>query len=1337
MKYYFILLITLLTIPLSADNFSFSIEKIDHTNGLPTNNIRRIHKDKEGFMWYASNSGLIRYDGIDFTHFKNSIKDPSLLPSNTILSITDDKDNVWIGTDMGLTRWNKKTKRFYKVDLFEFNKARINKITSTADGVIWLATDKGALKYVHSNGEIISFRPKGDDINSIPSYSVQDVLKDSNGILWFAFWDGGICSYDEQKDEFTRYPEINEKNSAICLFEDKDKQLWVGSWGYGLYRVDKSRKGFVEYDNLDSYDNGNKDREEYIYAINQDPIENNIWVGHRNGLSIINKKEKTIKRVEDDEFKSLNAIYTDADNTMWLGLFDGGGVRKINLNGTPLVHNPLRNLAKSIGHSSITSSWYDGKKHLWLGVKNYGLVIYNIKDDSFIDLTKKYPQINDAFVLDINFMESQNELWVSMRNKGVMRVKLSEDGLPLWVNTIARKYYITNKVRKTYQDKNDNFWLMGDPGIVIVTKDRKILKHTTLDESSDQPFTSSCFSEDREGNMWLGTSNSGVYKITLIDDKLQVTSYNLQNERLNNNQISSIFVDSQRRIWVATQGGGLNLFNSDTNSFECVNLDYKIPYDLIFNIFEDEKGNMWVHNEHVIIQFNTSEPNYSLFSSRDKLWDNVFTQSCPVVKLSPSEFLIAGTKGYCVLNTSKNINKTVYPKVQITDVEVQYKSIYQTESGVKVNRSQALELSHDQNNMRFRFISPSFTNQEKLRYAYRLSGYDSKWIYADENQLSANYTNIPYGRYIFEVTTYDQLGKINQNVTKLPLRIHPSPFESWYAWVVYFLLIVLSIYQIYRYMHHKMQVKNKIQMAEMLKANAEELAQVKLRFFTNVSHELLTPLAILDCVIDDVSNKKTIDGEQTDIMKRNISYLTRLIRQILEFRKAETDNLKLKIASGNISELLQGICEKNFKPLVEKQDLSLNIDLPEKPIYGWFDKDKLEKIFFNLMSNAFKYNKKDGFVNVKFRQEIDSKDNLAYLYLCVEDGGIGIAKDQQENIFKRFYDGDYRRQNVEGTGIGLSLVKDLVNLHKGNITFESEIDKGTKFELRIPIEISCFATADIEIVAENTDYPTISPIENTEQEALSEKTLLIVDDNSDLLRVMSHFFKDHFNVMTAYNGVEAFKIIENNAIDMLISDVMMPEMNGYELCHKVKTDIATSHIPVVLLTAKNDDSSIEQAYNIGADSFVSKPFNTSLLLAKVQSVFHNREAQSKRFKTHSGLDIEPIACSNLDDAWLEGAIKFVESNINNNDLDSDEFANNMCMSKSTLYRKIKGVTGLTPSEFVRNIRLKTACDLMSRGVTNISDVAYGVGFTDPKYFSKCFKKEFGMPPGDYIKLKLK
>ena len=779
--------------------------------------------------------------------------------------------------------------------------------------------------------------------------------------------------------------------------------------------------------------------------------------------------------------------------------------------------------------------------------------------------------------------------------------------------------------------------------------------------------------------------------------------------------------------------------------FEEKTRTYSIPGDVIVSIEEDKSGNLWLGTVSGLVKLYVAavgnDFSTRIYTSADGLQDNfIVNSSCS----RDGELFFGGHKGYNSFFPDKMEIPSQETNFLITDIKIfnhSFKNLpvelQQKISPVMPTYTSKIELPYKYNNFSIEFAALTYKNPELNRYAYRLQNFDRDWQYTDADRRFAYYNNLPSGTYTFQLKATNENGEWSGYVREFTVVVLPPFWATWWAYLLYMVLVLVIGVLIYRTIKKRILLQNALRLREMEKAKAEELNHAKLQFFTNITHELLTPLTIISATVDELKTQAPSHNDLYTVMNSNIQRLIRLLQQILEFRKAETGNLKLRVSPGDLAAFVRTGTE-SFKPLVKKRKIHFSLLCDPESIVGYFDIDKLDKIMYNLLSNAAKYNKEDGFIQVTLSYDEEDRE---FVLLRVKDNGKGISREKQATLFKRFYEGDYRKFNTIGTGIGLSLTKDLVTLHGGTISVESEVDHGTEFIVRIPIERSYYDEEQIddEVISlrqtaidyEDTPEDVIAEVQEL---ATKANSILLVEDNEELLNLMTKLLGREYNVFTAENGKEGIIVLENEDVDLIVSDIMMPEMDGIEFCKYVKGHLEISHIPVILLTAKNKEEDRAEAYEIGADAFISKPFNLTVLHARIRNLLKYKARMAHDFKNQIVFEVKDLNYTSLDEDFIQRAINCVNNHLEDPNFDQAQFADEMLTSKSTLYKKLKSLAGLNTSSFIRNVRLKAACRIMEEKGINIrvSELAYAVGFNDPKYFSSCFKKEFGMLPSEYI-----
>jgi len=901
-----------------------------------------------------------------------------------------------------------------------------------------------------------------------------------------------------------------------------------------------------------------------------------------------------------------------------------------------------------------------------------------------------------------------------------------------------------NTISSFFEDSKKNIWIGTSNGLYL-----KPLNGRVKLISGNIHFINT-IGEDTDKKIWIGTEKEGVF-VCKHQKKGNSNTYTLSKVDLNIDNYQSYSVQSiccQRNgdVYIGTKDGCLYYYDKEKQIAKDISGLYGITDEGIMDIIEDNYGMLWISTIKRIIKFNPKTHTATYFSSADGMLISSFFKDARI-KLKSGKILFGGNNGICMFNPAiQNVSpKHINQHVVMSDIQIQNKSIFEDELNDRYNSYEnKVTLEYSENNLSLEFSALDFFSARKIQYAYMLSGVDNDWNYIGNNRRFVNYANLPIGTYKFMVKASDENGFWGNQITTLQIEILPPIYRTWWAYFIYLIMMAGGAYFVTKNVANRIRMKNELRISHIEKEKTEELAQIKLRFFTNISHELLTPLTIIMLLIENLQKKSKGDSSQFDMLKDNVVRLKRLIQQILVFRKTETGNMKLKIRENDIVLFVKNICHSNFNPLVTEKLINFTINSDFESYMAYFDADKLDKILYNLLSNAFKHTPKGGKISVKM--SFIPRDTETILRLSVSDSGDGIAEADLPHIFKRFYISKSSDQS-QSHGIGLALTSDLLQLHKGSIEVKSQLGEGSVFTIEIPVSVGVYnheelletETAEPIDISEMTDSITFDNASEILEEADVRKdcNILVVEDNRELKDLIVENLSLKYTVLSAENGLEALEIVRNNEIDLVISDVMMPEMDGLTLCKLLKNDVVTSHINVLLLTAKNSTEDRIECYNAGADAYIAKPFELAVLDARTKNLITKRKQKTDSFQKNQEINISSMEYGSIDELFLKQSVKKVEEKLSDDTYDFDQFAIDMATSKSTLHRKLKSLTGLSPGEFIRNIRLKHAALMLANNTGNISEVAFSVGFNDPKYFSRCFKTEFGLTPREYQESKKK
>ena len=950
---------------------------------------------------------------------------------------------------------------------------------------------------------------------------------------------------------------------------------------------------------------------------------------------------------------------------------------------------------------------------------------------------------------------SNDEIWFAVNNYGVI-IKPKEKEAFCLDNTNTN-YIKENFVNAVFESKDKTMWIGSRNGMSIVYPDNTGYFLTMKEDKND---FSSCdirnICQDRQGNIWVSTDNEGIIRIsgnTRNIRSLKYRQYCPKNDKYAINDAQKCMEDNQGRLWAISNSGGLFLYNKVEDRFEYQNRKLHLPDDQTFSIEGDASGNIWVALNKALayITWKNQESdhlrNITYFTQEDGLGEIKF--SADASYQFGKEIFFGTRAGFfsfppSAMTKMKNHRNC---KLVITDLIIDDVPFAQMDSVLKSDISEEMphytkRISIPSNVKKFdiEFSLLTYGNTRKNSYAYQLEGYDEDWQYSKQDEHKATFQNLNAGTYKLHLKANDGYGKWQELPYTITIKVLPPWYASRLAFMLYILMLIGGIFAAARWYKERVKTRNSLQMGVIL---------------TNITHELLTPLTVISATIYKLKERAPQYEEDYLVMDSNINRTTRLLRQILEVRKSQAGQLHLLVNRGNLVSFIEEACE-NIRPMAEHQQIKLKFNKPHSEGTAWFDADKMDKIIYNLLSNAIKYNKVGGKIDVSLSL------NREQAVITIADNGIGMSKEKMKHLYTRFFDGDYRKQNMPGTGIGLSLTHDLVKLHHGDIQCESQEGKGTTFTITLPIRKSAYAPDEIdnsdkpnavnqeairqasqetkqECQPASEDKPKLAPVHQSIFIRKNASKILVVEDNEELLALMLQVLSKNYHVFTAKNGKQAINIIMKEKLDLVVSDVMMPIMDGIELTKQLKSDKSFWQLPIILLTAKNKEEDKTEAYAVGADAYITKPFKFEELEVRINALLDNRKKMIEKIQAEVSLQTSTesetqtaLHLSNPDQAFITRATEVVMQHLADGDYNRESFAKDMVMSESTLYNKVKATTGQTVIAFITSIRLKEAQRIIqSNPNILISDVATQVGFNTPKYFSKCFKKEFGVFPKEY------
>ncbi|HYF29573.1 MAG TPA: two-component regulator propeller domain-containing protein [Chitinophagaceae bacterium] len=1335
----------------------YSFSRLDIYNGLSHNQVNSILKDQSGFVWFGTMSGLNRYDSYSFKVFRNKTGDTSSINDNYIVGLFElPAGMMWVTTRSTIPNiYDPRTEKFSHnaaqyLGSLSLPQGTIRSIVKDRKNVFWFLYDSLGL-YRHDPSA-----NKTDRIEGIASQSVSDVQQDSKGNHWIVHSNGLIEMLDAASGKVRR--RINELQNKLTidftyrLFIDNEDCLWLwtASEPNGVFHFCAGSSNLIHFNENNAASRINNN---LITGIIQD-ARGLVWIStDHGGINVIDKQNNyAVKHLVSDvrnpkslAQNSINVLYKDDAAIIWIGTYKQG-INYLDENIVKFSH--YRHIAtekNSLPFDDVNCFVEDKKGNLWIGANGGGLIYFDSRQQAF----KQYlhnpadpNSISNNVIVSLH-IDRDEKLWVGTYLGGLncfdgrrfVHYRHNEAD----TNSIA-----DDRVWEIFEDSKRNLWigtLAG--GLDLFDRQQgKFIHHKYIAGRSNNLVESnyiSCILEDRRKNLWLGTAN-GIDVFDRATGKRIHYAYNGEGT-LSNNNVIILLEDQKGRIWIGTREG-LNVFDPTTKTFRSFYREHGLPDNIILGIVEDNRGDLWITTPNGLCNLvlnkseNFADLSFSVvnYDELNNLQGREFNESA-AFKTRAGEIIVGGPFGFNLIEPWKITRSTSEPKIIFTDLQVLNKNIA---AGEKVDNrvilAEALpsmdkiRLKYKENIFSIDFAVLDFSHGSGARYAYKLEGFNDDWVYIDGAQRRIAYTNLDPGSYVLKVKALNNNNTWSKEKT-LEIIIDPPFWRTPLAFIIYALVIIAILLVARRITleraHMRFEVKQQRREAE----RALALDRMKTKFFTNVSHEFRTPLSLIISPLDKII-KNTADPDQKKhlhLVHRNARRLLNLVNQLLDFRKMEVQEFKLYPVAGDIVRFIKEI-SYSFSDISEKKNISFDFHSNVDALEIYFDKDKVEKIMFNLLSNAYKYTYDNGkvWVNLDY-----TGDDTSEHFLCIEvgDTGIGIPADKQELIFERFFQSDLPESMAnQGSGIGLAITKEFVKLHNGTIHVSSEPEKGTTFTVKLParkINEELHLNQPIAAEAEQLNG-------EDEETRGKKKRILLVEDNEDFRFYLKDNLKLQYHVLEASNGKEGWEKARSLDPDLIVSDIMMPLMTGIELAQKIKADTLTAHIPIILLTAVGSPDVQLEGYQKGIADYITKPFTFEILASRIKNLLNQQRLLRKKFQKQVDINPAEITITPLDEQFMKQAMAVVEKNMSNSSFSVEEFSRDMFMSRVALYKKILSLTGKAPLEFIRTMRMKRAAQLLEKSGMSISEIAYEVGFNNPKTFSKYFKDEFHILPSQYL-----
>ena len=1323
-------------------------KKIDQKDGLSSGRVTSIIQDNQGFIWIGTKSGLNRYDGHGFRVYNQY---------NSALSASD-----------------------------------ISDLLLDSRGMIWIATVGGGLNVYDSlKDTFFSYQHAAVDPSTLSSNEIHTILEGPNGNIWVG-GEAGLNEFDIKEKVFKRY--LNEENnlnslshnSVWSLASDNHDDLWVGTYGGGLNKLDLKTRTFSSGPQLVGEENLSK--LEFINTII--PVSSNqLLIGtHGQGLVLFDiVTGEVLSMLESNSNKDSQIIRTlvaDSKGSIWVGT-DGEGIIQIQdlLTDRPIFNNFINDnkLGYSLSNNTVNTIFEDKESNIWIGTAWKGVNIIESSQRGFNFLFSDINGYEPFPVLSI--FEDREKLWIGTDGKG-LNVYDIENGNLQQFSKINQSSLGGDYIQFVKNAGKNKYWIGTFANGLIyfdyATGDTKQYKNQPGNPYSI-PFNDvRDIIADDSGNLWGATWGGGMFLFDIESKKFK----SFKNDKkdltsLSNDNIVSLEKGNSGKIWVATFGGGLNLFDPETSEFEnfrhSSDDDNSLLSDYIFCLLGDDENNLWIGTRDGLcrydvevekfetLKYSDDSENKSVVSllsdSKQNIWfgtkkgifkfDRNSKKFQTFYELS-GEFHInsafkdqneklyfGGIEGVIIIDPSEQMNSTLQPKVSLTNFKLFNKEVAIKNTGPiqkQILYEKMVHLEHDQDVISFEFAALKYPFSSHLEYAIKMENFDDDWREIG-NERSATYTNLPSGDYTFKVKVKESNNQWSENYTSVQVEIFSPFWATWWAYLFYALIIVFLLYWYQKYSVAWVKMKSNLKLEQLTREKETELFDLKQRFFTNISHEIRTPVTLILGALNQFQEKEVINKwqkEAVDVLRRNGDHLLHLVNELLDFRKLESSKVDLGVSETDFVEFTKEIY-LSFKAQAKESNLTYEFESTNDTIKAWFDASRMEKVIYNLLSNAFKYTESGDSIKVI----LDSNDTNAYL--SVSDTGKGIAKSKLQKIFHRFYQTDHASIDESGFGLGLSIAREVVELHSGQIYAVSQKGVGSTFSVKLLLGNDHFKPNEIRIgsISSQQDIDIEHQLvpQNTPQEIgqTDSTSILIVEDNDGIRDYLHKLLKSNFVVSEAATGKQGLEIALKDIPDLIISDVMMPEMDGIQMTEKLKSDIRTSHIPIIILTARTSLIYKKEGFETGADDYITKPFNEVLLKTRINNLLKNRAMLRNKFKTDALIEPKELPISSPDEKFLSELIQLMEYNIEDGELKADFFAKELGMSHSVIYKKVKALTGQSLVEFVREFRLKRAAHLIRKHGSSVIEACYKVGFSDRKYFGQIFKKKYGVSPTAYVK----
>lgn len=1333
--------------------------------GIPQMPISTILEDNSGFIWIGTRGvGLYRFDGVNYYSYSYDTSNESSIDSNLIYcAFLDSNNNLWVGTNVGLNKYNQDLDSFEQVDL-RLNESEISVksiIEDSEKNLIIGTYGRGLLKMAIETNKISSIDIDDDTKNGL---FINRLCKSNKDVIYIGTNKGLRVLKKNNKtlekvilDE-APYPKIFDTYVETLSF-DEDDNLWVGTDVKGVYKISFQDKN-TQIDIMPISDKR---------ILSLKPFKNKALVGTENdGLFIVDSKGAILKTylnsLYDDKSLNSNSVWTlfiDKQYRLWVGYYNRGVSVHDSLHSKFGSIENLPNNKNSLQGQFVMAIKQDSKGHYWIGV-NGGLDIFNPKTNTFKHINES---INSSYSglktksIQTVFIDSKENLWVGTWDHAIYFLKKGTKNFINYNKETTNGAITSDGIMSFDEDSKGNIWIASFlKGLHYFDPIKKRFFHCNSKPFVDYGLVKSdvkVVMVDNKDTIWMGTT-SGLYQVKALENgqfevkpMRDVLVSNKEKNHPSIHDVISLYQSKDNRIWVGTNGGGLFAYNAEDNTFEAYNDLEGFNETSVSAIIEGDDGSIWISGISGITNINLEKRQTTNYTIDDGLLSNYFNNGA-VLKNKKGELYFGGYLGINHFNPKKIKINTSPPKLYLSSFKLFNKEvgINDRESPLKkvISQTDKITLNHNQSVFTLSYGSVSYTQPEKNQYAYKLEGFDKNWNYVG-NITNATYTNLPKGDYIFKLKSANNDGIWNKEPLKLNITVLPPWWKTKMAYILMVLSALISSLIVGQFLRLRFKQRQLIQFEREKRLQEEHLNKKKLQFFTNISHEFRTPLTLIINPLEDIIKNNSLELPDVvkykhKVIRKNADRLSKLINELMDFRKLQLNKILVQAQEIDVIHKVKNVLTY-FEEEARHRQIDIIFETSIGSLITWIDPGMLEKILFNILSNAFKMTPDKGEITIliRIREIVEAKGvELSNAYdISIKDTGPGLDQKEYKNIFKRFYQVGKKNKDYYGsTGIGLEMVKSFTELNKGKIGVTSEIGKGTTFKITFPIgklqyteEEILLETAKEESIEGNlNNVKALNQIPSLEEYALVKKehTLLIVEDNIELRDYLKNELSSKYNILIAENGQKGFEIAEKETPSLILTDVVMPNLDGYELCKKIKTNVKTSHIPLLMITAKAMTEEKIKGIDSGADAYLSKPFDMGVLKSTLSQLLTSRQLLFDKYKAGFVTSAANIVTTPLDKTFIEKVLDYIGDNIDNTNLGVEILANEFYLSRSQFYRKIKALTGISANELIRKVRLEKAKQLLESGSYNVNEVTNKIGFSSASYFTKCFKVEYGHLP---------